>query len=50
MYQVSVEEYRDTYRIVDQERYTALFIDLQSVTMNTSPLPPSPRLVKIKLV
>ncbi len=26
MYQVSVEEYRDTYRIIDQERYTALDI------------------------
>ncbi len=26
MYQISVEVYRDTYRIVDQERYTALVI------------------------
>ncbi len=27
-YQVSVEEYCDTYRIVDQERYTALICRL----------------------
>ncbi len=28
MYQVSVVKYRDTYRIIDQEQYTALMINV----------------------
>ncbi len=33
-YQVSVEVYHDTYRIVDQERYTALILGMVNMDYN----------------